>query len=235
MRFGLLFHAVPAGVRGAWSRVNARLLAPAHSERGVAASGEITPLRRLHLRASLERYAGEDGFKEDRRDALRVECERDSKPLAFKLSWSSSIGGAARLIPYPTDEVPERDFDDSFGLLCRAAVAERLGVRISTRYAAGNGRRGIVFSPGVTLSLFSEGLKAECSFAVFRALEGKPLHYFSEPSLAGTMPWKIASGNGEMAAFLFIYKFNRLNVSLKVAVEAGARPEGALQAILGLD
>lgn len=233
-RLGLLFHAVPAGVCGAWGRINARPLAPSHSQRGIAASTEIEPLRRLHLRASLERYAKEDGFKEESKDALRVECERDGKTLSFKLSWSSRIDGTVRLIPYPGEGIPEEDSDDSFGLLSIVRMTDWLSGRISTRYAVGNGRMGLVVSPAVSVSLLSDGLKAECSYAVFRALEGKPLHYFSEPSLSGAVPWMIASGNGERAAFVFIYKFDVLSILSKAAVEAKRPPEVVLQAILDL-
>ncbi len=234
-RLGVLFHTVPAGVCGAWSGLNGRELSPSCAQRGIAASGEVALAGRCRLRGSFERYVKDDGFEQRGRDALRFECERDTKALSVRLSWSLRESVDEALVPCPGAEAARRSADNTYGLSCSGAPIGWLSVRMSARYAVGRAGKGVLFAPVVVASFLSDALRAECSFAMCRALDGRPIHYFAEPSLSGMMPWASAVGDSDRTAFIMICKLNKLSISSKVKLEDWGSPEGALQASLGLD
>jgi len=234
-RSAFFFHAIPPGMSGPFSRIDARQLAPAYSYHGVTAAGEREILRGIRVRASLEHYARSDGFGEDGRDVFRVECERGGGKLRVRLAWSSRTENGSRLIPCPGEGGADSDRDAGLGFLSAVKIGGGMTGKISSRYSEGIGHRGVVVSPSISLGLLSGRITLSGTFTAYRTFEGRQMHYFYEPSPEGAYPWIATSGNGNRGSFLMSFKYKGLGWLSKVVLQDGKPPEAAFQAALNID
>jgi hypothetical protein len=231
-RSALVLHAIPSGASGPSSKIDTRRLAPTSSYLGITAAGEVEIMAGIRTRASLEHYARSDGFEDDGKNVFRAECERTGKRVRLRVSWSSRMEHAYRLIPIPAEPDDDIDHAGVLGGLCAARLARWTTGKISGRYALGNGSRGVLVSPSLSLVLFSGRVESDVTYTTFRTLEGTEKHYFYEPSLEGTYPWVTASGTGNRASFLITFRTNWLSLSSKVILEAGKSLEAQFQGAL---
>ena len=93
---------------------------------------------------------------------------------------------------------------------------------------------GYLVQPAARASLFGGRLKVSASLAHYRALKGKAVCYFYEPSLKGSYPWRVASRDTERSVLLIALIIKELDVSFRAALDAERPPEISLQGALAL-
>jgi len=232
-RAALLISSIPQGVAGAFGGVNGRSLGSSLSLNGATAVVERVFPSRIRVRTAVERFNRNDGFEERSRDALRVEAQRQWRGASLKLAWTSSVAGRGRRIPFPADVTPVRDETAALSLHSTLELSKEITFKVVLRGLRENNESGLFCAPALHARLFSGRLTVALSCAVLRAFEGAPACYFYEPSPKGIYPWlRAPTGAGRLASVI-TYNINKLNVSLKVALEEDAPPDCILQAAAG--
>lgn len=230
----LFLYSVPPGVRGRFGMVNGRTPGASNSAHGVTAAleGEILP--RFQARAAVDRYSRTDGLDERERCSVRVECEREWKRIMLRLAWVSTDTDHRDVVPYPGPLAGERSESSSLGVVSDLRIGREATLGVTLREVHDGDGAGYLVQPAARASLFGGHLKASVSLAHYRALKGKALCYFYEPSLKGSYPWRAASRDTERAALLITLIIKKLDVSFHAVLDAERPPEISLQGALAL-
>jgi hypothetical protein len=227
----LFLYSIPAGVSGRFGMVNGRTPGAGAAARGLTAAAERAVAARVRVRAAIERYNRDDGLTERDRQDLRAECERKWRRVTLKLTWISTADEHRGVIPYPGPPADDCETSSALGLVSDIGITGGVSARITLRKVEEEHGAGYLVSPLARASLLSGRLKVSASLARYRAIEGRAICYFYEPSLKGSYPWRVASDDREWYAFLIIYTINKLSVSCHAALEEGKPPEISLQAV----
>ncbi|MCX5753187.1 MAG: hypothetical protein NTW97_06010 [Candidatus Krumholzibacteria bacterium] len=229
-RAALLLYAVPPGAAGVFGSVNGRTPGLTSSIGGAAVAAEREVFRRIRARASIDRYGRFDGFHETVRQSTRLECERRGRRNLLRLTWIRAGDARRDVVPYPPADQSGLVASHSLGLLSEFRIdgKTRIGV-VLKRIEEADGL-GWLVAPVLRADLLSTRLRVTASFAAYRTVFGRPVCYFSEPSLRGSFPLCIVSRNTDRGALLIGFVFKQLDLFLHAALEDGGVPKISLQA-----
>ncbi len=230
----LFLYSVPPGMRGIFGKVNGRTPGASNSAHGVTAAVEGEILPRLHVTAAVDRYSRTDGLDEREKRSVRVECERKWKRINLRLTWVSTDDDHRDMVPFPGVLTEERSESNSLGVVSDIRIRRQTSLGVTLREVQDGDGAGYLVQPVARTSLFGGRLKASASLAHYRAVKGKAVCYFYEPSLKGSYPWRVASRDTERATLLIAFIINKLDVSFHAALDAERPPEVSLQAALAL-
>ncbi len=182
----------------------------------------------IRLYSAFERSSADDPYEAKVRDILRIECRWSSGGKNVKFSFKRRIERRSILIPSPLGgEQPEDETADSIQFLQNWRLPASFHLRISIRSPLERGSRGYLVCPSLTLD---RRIHATLSWAVHRAVEGKPVFYCYERSLKGQYPWRALRGDGWRVALLGGTSIGPLRLAIRFAAQDSGLYEAAAQA-----
>jgi hypothetical protein len=233
-RAALLLYAVPPGAAGIFGAANGRAPGRSSSICGAAAVVEREVFQRVRARASIDRYERIDGFHETARQTTRIECERRGRRSLLRLSWIRAGEERRNVIPCPPEGEGPIERSQSLNVLSECRIGRKASIGVALKRIEDGDGLGWLVSPILRANLFSARVRIAVSCAAYRTAFGDPACYYSEPSLAGSFPLRIASHDIESGAIIIGYIINGIGVFIHAALEDGRAPEISLQASAGL-
>lgn len=231
-RFGALLHSVPSGLAGLFSRVGGRDLGSISSYGGMIVMAERTFARRAAARAAVERMLRTGDRERADRSVFKIELEKKWRRVRFVVSGSAASSRETPLLPFPGASAESREASRGAGVLLWAHPAAPVSIRFAIKgVAESRGGRGLLLSPMLRVRSSGGRMEIAALHASYVASSAAPACYFYEPSLEGAYPWRGAFRSLRRSVFVFTYKYNKIEISYKVALQSDTAPEGAVQAL----
>jgi hypothetical protein len=230
-RAGFLLHSVPPGMGGRFGRVNGRALGADHRQSGGTIVIEHGVARGVRVRTAVERYGRSEALEDETRDVVKAECEREWRRVLIRCSWSSSSERREKVVPFPSENTPTVDKTGSLALVSSFKAKRGLILKLSVRSPERRGIVGVLYSPSMSVTSFSNRFEASLTGALYRVPGDGPVCYYYEPSLSGVYPWRVASGRTVRLSCIISFNYNKLEFSYHVAFEEGRPWDGMVQGV----
>jgi len=233
-RAALFLYIVSPGAAGVFGSVNGRTPGRTSSIGGATAVAEREVFRRIHAKASIDRYERADGFHETVRQTTRFECERRGRRSLLRLTWINAGDERRDVVPYPPEGEGRLESSHSLGLHSEWRIARKTSIGVALKRIEEGDGLGWLVSPVLRANLLSARLRVTASIAAYRTAFGHPVCYFYEPSLAGSFPLRLVSRDTERGALLIGFFIKKLGFLFHAALEGERVPEISLQVSAGL-